>query len=74
MFSTEIANVGVDGWSMMTGSEPRVPMVRKPWKSSEIAADDSSSKSSSSTLADSRLANEFRRWLSLCVLLKVLVQ
>lgn len=67
-----MANVGVDG-SVMTGSEPRVPMVRKPWKSSEIATEDSSSKSSASTLAASRLANDFRRWLSLCALPKDLV-
>lgn len=42
IFSTDIANVGVDG-SGMLGSEPRVPIARKPWNSSDIADADSSS-------------------------------
>ncbi|XWS60346.1 hypothetical protein CRYUN_Cryun07bG0027900 [Craigia yunnanensis] len=42
IFSTEIANVAVDG-SGMLGSEPRVPMARKPWNSSDIVHGDSSS-------------------------------
>jgi len=45
-----MANVGVAG-SLMIGSRPRVPMVRNPWKSSEMTVDVSSSKFSSSLLA-----------------------
>jgi hypothetical protein len=48
MLSTGMANVGVAG-SLMIGSRPRVPIVRNPWKSSEMTVDED--KFSSSLLA-----------------------